>query len=74
MDDDSYFVHYRIQSFYNLIYEEQLEVASALDISRLRKICFESGCPDDDKHIRSIAWKVCAHLQFLVNNSNIIAI
>ncbi|KAH9415688.1 TBC1 domain family member 13 [Dermatophagoides pteronyssinus] len=58
----------RIQSFYDLIYEERLEVVSALDISRLRKICFESGCPDDDKHIRSIVWKIL--LGYLPINRN----
>jgi len=45
----------RILNFYSLLYDEQ---NTKLDIKELRKICFENGCPDDDKHIRSITWKI----------------
>ncbi|KAF7494392.1 TBC1 domain family member 13 [Sarcoptes scabiei] len=45
----------RISSFYNLIYEDKSEL---FNLPELRKICFSNGCPDDDKHIRSIVWKI----------------
>ncbi|KAI2801751.1 hypothetical protein RDWZM_000771 [Blomia tropicalis] len=45
----------RILKYYDLVYDEQRTI---LNLSELKKICFENGCPDEDKHIRSITWKV----------------
>lgn len=45
----------RILNFYALLYDEE---KTTLDIKELRRICFENGCPDEDKHIRSISWKI----------------
>ncbi|CAG2163328.1 unnamed protein product [Oppiella nova] len=29
-----------------------------IDTRSLRELCFEVGCPDDQKHIRSLVWKI----------------
>lgn len=54
----------RILDFYNLIYDNE---NSVLNITELRKQVFENGCVDDDKHIRSIVWKVTLALKLVIS-------
>ena len=53
------FFGYRIARFYELLYGIKNDVEdNCVNIHSLREICFENGCPDEDKHIRSIVWKL----------------
>ncbi|CAG2115969.1 unnamed protein product, partial [Medioppia subpectinata] len=37
---------------------EDTHEETVIDTRSLRELCFEVGCPDDQKHIRSLVWKI----------------
>jgi hypothetical protein len=54
------FFYQRLQQF-NEILNYNKSTDKVINISRLRQLCFDIGCPDDQKHIRSLIWKVSTH-------------
>lgn len=47
-------MNFRLKKFQEYLCNQDNRV----DVFKLRKLCFEGGCPDDNKHIRSVTWKV----------------